>query len=309
MTFSTSHPLPFALIIALLLGSISSSYAQGSGQRRSLIRGYSRYYSATVGTGTTFYYGDFTSTGESITTPKPQINIGLRARLNEKLSYRGEFQFYSMSASDKDIGSEDRAKRNLNFRARNIELSGFVQYDFVRDAPFQSRYSRRPKINFFVFGGLGLTTNNPKAEFKGSYVALRKLETEGKSYGAIQPIIPLGIGVRFAINPETDILLDYGYRITFTDYLDDVSGKYLPSSSFEAGSQAQALADRRGEVDPRFNDPAFTATQYKFRGNSKRKDSYGILSVKYQYTFSKSQLKRAKRGVKTNFKSRLNRYK
>jgi Outer membrane protein beta-barrel domain len=307
MKISTSNPT--SPIILLLAAWMLCLPAMAQKNKVTIRKSYSKFKSITVGTGTTFYYGDITSTTDAIKTPKPQINIGYRTRFDEHLSLRGEFQFYSMGASDKALGNESRSKRNLNFRARNIELSGILQYDFVRPAAFQSRYSRRPGFNFYAFGGLGLTTNNPKAEYNGSYVALRPLQTEGVSYGAVQPVVPLGIGVRFTVNKDTDILIDYGYRITFTDYLDDISGAYKDQATFAPGSTALALSDRRGELDPRFNDPAFRATQYKFRGNSKTKDAYGILSVKYQYTFSTSQMRRLKRGVKGQFKSRLNRYK
>jgi hypothetical protein len=121
-------------------------------------------------------------------------------------------------------------------------------------------------------------------------------------------VLPLGIGVRIHLNPDADLIVDYGYRLTFTDYLDDVSGDYAARSSI-SDPTALALSDRRGEIDDRFNDPAFAAKAYPHRGNSARNDAYGILSVKYQYTFSKSQFKRMRKGMKRSFKSRLNRYK
>ena len=67
---------------------------------------------------------------------------------------------------------------------------------------------------------------------------LRDLRTEGqgtiddtlfRSGGTYEPVaicIPMGIGIKKAFNGNGGIKLEFGFRFTNTDYLDDVSGNY-----------------------------------------------------------------------------------
>ena len=269
-----------------------------------------KYYSLTVGTGTSFYWGDLCETGNGILNPHPQLNFSLRARLNERISMRLEGQYYQIGASDAKFGDASRQKRNLSFRSDNFEVDACAQFDLVPPSRYQDRYSRRSPFNIYVFGGIGLTTNTPKALYKGEYVDLRSLQTEGVAYSALQPVVPLGVGVRMTISPTSDILFEYGYRLCFTDYLDDVSGKYLPRDGYTSPT-AYALGDRRGELNPAYYNNAFADKQYNYRGNPSRNDAYAILSVKYMHTFTAQGFQRWKRGLTDRrFRGRrTNRYK
>ena len=61
--------------------------------------------------------------------------------------------------------------------------------------------------------------------------------------------IPMGGGVKIAVNESFNIILEYGIRKTFTDYLDDVSTTYpgpnINNSQWpvEMTNQAQELSD------------------------------------------------------------------
>jgi len=296
---------------ALAVAAPSTVHAQRGGTRRVSVNrgGYQQYFSLSVGTGTSFYYGDLAETGNSLTNPRQQLNFGFKARFNQRFSVRAEGQYYSIAGSDAVQGDASRAKRNLSFRANNFEVSAIGQFDFVRPVPYADRYSRRSPLNAYVFAGLGFTTNNPQAQYKGQWVALRGLQTEGVAYSGIQPVVPIGIGARLSIGPTSDLLIEYGYRITFTDYLDDVSGTYLTPGNYISPTAA-ALGDRRGELNPAFNDPAYAAKQYKYRGNPGRNDAYAIFSIKYQHTFTPTSFERWKRGLTNRrYRSRFNRYK
>lgn len=89
-------------------------------------------------------------------------------------------------------------------------------------------------------------------EQAGQWVSLRDLGTEGqffdsdtreqyrdlygkelpKPYSRFQIVLPVGIGARYKLTNNLDISMDIGYRHTFTDYLDDVSGEYVDISAF-----------------------------------------------------------------------------
>lgn len=289
-------------VVTLLCGL--NVYAQ---QGTTPKKGYARYISVIAGVGPSYYFGDLNTSFNALGSTRGQVNLAAKMRFSEHVSLRGEFTYYSIGASDSKNGNEDRRTRNLSFRARNFEAAAIGQYDLVPRASMYSRYARRPHYSPYIYMGIGVTTNTPEAQFQGTYYSLRSLQTGGRSYGGVVPVIPIGIGLKIKISPEADILIDYGYRFAFSDYLDDIGRDRYPGSATFSDPIAAALSDRRAEVDSRYKNPAFTKAQWPWRG-SKSLDAYGFFSVKYQYTISKSQLKRLRKGVRSKFKSRLNRY-
>jgi hypothetical protein len=264
--------------------------------------------SFTLGTGTSTYFGDLCPTGDCFSTTRPQLNIGFRRGLNQQFSYRADILYYSISGADAKTDDPSLRRRNLSFTSRNMEASVTGQIDFVSGARYSDRFSRRQFITPFLFAGLGITTLSPKTKFNGSTVALRPLRTEGVSYSSIQPIIPIGAGVRIKIGVSSDALIEVGYRITFTDYMDDVSGRYKARESFN-DPVALALSDRRSDINPSFANDAFALTQWRGRGNPDKKDSYLCISAKISYTFTDSEFTRFKRMLLKKGKRKLPRYK
>ena len=70
-------------------------------------------------------------------------------------------------------------------------------------------------------------------------MALQPLGTEGqqvsgkfpdrhypKPYKRTQLSIPMGAGINYKVNRQINLGYEIGWRKTFTDYLDDVSGRY-----------------------------------------------------------------------------------
>jgi hypothetical protein len=109
--------------------------------------------------------------------------------------------------------------------------------------PTDRGYLRRDFFNQYGMLGLELFYHNPKGYVprgygladEGKWISLRPLSTEGeglgapykKKYSLIQPGIILGGGVKYRLTDKLDIGLEFGWRFTFTDYLDDVSGNYV----------------------------------------------------------------------------------
>lgn len=312
-----TYPSPLVWLLRLALASILAALAvptvnaqRMAGRGLLVKRNSQKYYSLTVGTGTAFYFGDLANTGGSITNPGEQLNMGVRVRFSDNFSMRFEGQYYTLSGSDAHQGNASRAKRNLSFRANNFEVAALGHFDLVKPSRYQDKYSRRAIFNSYLFGGIGFTSNNPQAQLNGRWVNLRPLGTEGVYYAGLQPVVPVGLGVRFRVGMASDIMVEYGYRIAFTDYLDDVSGNYKPRSSFSNELAAQ-LSDRRGEINPIFKDEAVANKYNRFRGNPGQKDAYGILSVKYQYTFTNTGYGsfRSRIGMRRGRWLRFNRYK
>lgn len=227
----------------------------------------------TAGLGTSTYFGELSLPGNVIDA-KPAINLGLQYYLSRRISARAELTWFTLEGNDAEASVESgRRKRNLSFQSSNFELSvtGIVNF-----FPNGNRYYRRPQFNLYGFGGIGALYFNPKATYQGQKYALQPLQTEGVSYSRITPVIPFGFGARVKFGPNVNISIEGGYRITFSDYLDDVSTVHKDISSFSNPVSA-ALSDRRPEVGQSLAAPGSN------RGNPDTKDGYFLVNVKVEY--------------------------
>jgi len=237
-----------------------------------------RNFLVSIGSGTANYYGEMVNPGE-FGRLKPNVAIGAEYYLNNRISARAELTWFQLSGNDADA-DDDRVQRNLSFRSDCIELDALAAINLT---PMGLRFYQRSKLNFHAFAGIGVLYFNPKANYQGESYALHSLRTENKSYWLIQPVIPLGLGARIKLDPFFNILVEAGYRITFTDYLDDASSTRYVDVALLKNDIARALSDRRVEIDTQPNRP----TQVGKRGNPEKNDGYFITNITLQYYLPK----------------------
>ena len=232
-----------------------------------------------VGTGTSTYLGEFQNPGDNLDL-KPSINIGAQIFvapkfLENRLSVRSEITWFYLSGDDKKA-DDDRVERNLNFYSNNWELNAVgLLHVFKQDKKFY----KRSFFNMYGFTGAGLMFMNPKTTYQGEKVALQPLQTEGIKYSRFQFVIPYGFGIKFRQGVLYNIAIEAGWRKTFTDYLDDASGRYYPDPAILKSDLSRALSDRRRERDPNYPLPPGKGV----RGNPKQDDSYMLLNIKLEY--------------------------
>ena len=168
--------------------------------------------------------------------------------------------FQSDERKSEDTIAKDRG---LHFRSPVYELSGQLEFNFLEYQPGNPLYTWTP----FIYAGISLFHYNPQAENNnGEWVGLQELGTEGqgtttysdrKKYSLIQFSIPMGGGVKIAINESFNIILEYGARKTFTDYLDDVSTTYPGDKLVDMSPASIEMSDPSGQhmVDDQRGDP------------------------------------------------------
>ncbi|WP_081604483.1 DUF6089 family protein [Nafulsella turpanensis] len=274
--------MSFSRIIAVCITFLllSSAVAEAQTFRKFRNRYNQRMYrhgqvSFTAGAGLSTYFGDLKA-NETDLWAKPSIQLGLMYRYNNHLHFRSELTWYRISGADSLNDFENTiVDRNLSFRSDNFEWNVVALWQFYNK---YSRYNR-PTLNPYAFAGTGITTNNPKTRYEGEWVALQPLETEGVNYGRITLVIPAGLGLTYHASPKWDISAEFGYRITFTDYLDDASTNYRDPESFGEDELARELADRRDELG---YTPRYTGSNY--RGNPSNNDWYLITGLKVNYS-------------------------
>ena len=239
------------------------------------------------GSGTANYFGEMVNPGE-FGILKPSIAVSAEYYWTDRISTRAGLTWFQISGDDSKA-DDDRKNRNLSFTSGNIEFSAL---GVISLTPLGTRFYQRPMINFHAFLGVGLLYFNPKAVYDGKKYALQPLETEGVKYGRIQPVIPIGLGTRIKLDPFFNLLIEGGYRITFTDYLDDVSVRRYPAAASLKSDLSRALSDRRNEIGKL---PEGDPTQVGVRGNPEKNDGYFILNVTVQYYMPKEIFRNSQR--------------
>lgn len=227
---------------------------------------------ATVGLNTSTYYGDLKDDSDVIDA-KPSLSLGLMTSLSRVVYLRSEFSWVTLSGRDEESTTEGKIGRNLSFTSSNFEFNVSGVFNLI---PARGRFYQRPNYNLYGFVGLGGLYFNPKATLEGQKHALQPLQTEGVKYSRFAFVIPFGFGAKAKLSPFVNLAIEAGWRKTFTDYIDDVSTKYVDNASF-TDPIARQLADRRPEIDL----PVFAAG--KKRGDPSNKDVYMLLSVKIEY--------------------------
>lgn len=245
----------------------------------------------TVGVGGNYYVGDLTdnSFGSGIRI-SPNISVGLQQALNNRISLRAEIMWYEIGGADSLSTEIGKQQRNLSFRSRNIEGAVFAIIHFANAAR-----SATARAQFTPYGviGFGVSTNNPRAFIDQQWVDLRPLQTEGNEYPPIIAVLPFGMGAKVKINTALDISLEGTYRLSFTDYMDDVSTVYRSHED----DLTRRLADRSRELDPSLpprDDPSIQ------RGDPDNNDGYFVASLKIQYFLPGNLF--AKKGLVQNYK-------
>jgi hypothetical protein len=199
-----------------------------------------------------------------ISMTRPLIQSGYRYKLSPTMAVRGNLTWFRLAGNDQLTNEPARNNRNLSFRSDFWELSAYYEYSIIEEK-IKGRYAKRGKkvpLNLYVFGGVSSFYFNPKGQLNGRWYALHPLGTEGqglpggaKPYSRVQIAIPLGIGVKYPINKEFSVGLEYSMRKTFTDYLDDVSTNYYDKEAIRAS---------RGDIAAYFADP----TEDKIKGGT-----------------------------------------
>lgn len=194
--------------------------------------------SVSFGAGSSNYLGDLVPAAGlfSVAAQTMRWNVGLQYTRHLSKYFSGNIQVsYIRIAGDDNYFSstgafEGNYLRNLHFRNDLKELSVSAVYEPMGNA---ENLSKRPILSPYLYLGVAGFTHNPVARKDPSLVpgtpslqAWQDLQTEdieGVMYSLVNISIPFGFGFRYKIGAQMDLGFDFGYRVSLTDYLDDVS--------------------------------------------------------------------------------------
>ncbi|MEO6453038.1 MAG: DUF6089 family protein [Ginsengibacter sp.] len=236
-------------------------------------------WEAEVMAGTSGYIGDLTEKLRLVNTLRPAANFNVKYNFDNIIIMRAGISWINVAGNDKNNKREDLKRRNLNFKSTVWEANICGEINLLEPRYFYS-YP-------YVFFGVGIFHFDPYTYDKDNKKTyLQPLGTEGqgisgypnrKTYSTLQLCLPLGAGWKLKLNDKYDVIYEFGYRILFTDYLDDVSTTYVRTKTLleSKGPKTAELAYREDHVsDDRHPYDG------KVRGNPKIKDSYFFTGVK-----------------------------
>ena len=198
----------------------------------------------------------------------------VKYNINETWSMRPTLSYMKISGADSNFS--EYKLRNLSFRNNILELSTIMEYNFQ---PFSNR-SIHERTTFYLLGGIGVFLHKPQAQLDNEWYDLPLLKTENQNYSLIQVAVPMGAGIKRAVTPNFILGIEAGWRMTFTDYLDDVSTVY---PTLPADQDAARLSDRSWEVSEN-NRPQ--ANPGDMRGDPNLRDWYFQTAISISYRFT-----------------------
>jgi len=218
------------------------------------------------------YQGDLQDRRLALSQAKLTGSLGLRYDISEHLTARTYISLGTLMATDGNNKNAELRKRNLDFHSRIL--------DFELGAQYQIFSLNNKWWTPYVFAGVGMFNFNPATRTNaGDKVFLAPLSTEGQGfvngrdpYSLWQFMIPFGFGAEYVITEDLRVGLEFGYRATFTDYLDDVSKGYVDQNILlsNKGIQSVELAYRGEGTYPNADER---------RGNPNNNDAYYFVQL------------------------------
>lgn len=282
--------------VFLLMALLYSGFAFGQSQ---LYDSYKNEGEFGLAIGAGHYFGDL-NTRAALNRPNFSGGIYFIKQFNNYIGIRIAGDYAFLAYSDVYSKNETQRRRNLSFNTNVWEASLSGYFNFFRFIPGVPGYRFTPYLAL----GAGIFTYDPYAYLQGTKYYLRPLGTEGqnvdttsKQYGEMALCFPLTFGFKYSINENINAFAEVGYRLTNTDYLDDVSGNYAGADAFvvthsdgtqEVQYPAYYLQDRSYETGTPIG------IKGRQRGNSSQKDAYVMFHIGVSFNISSYKCPTAK---------------
>jgi hypothetical protein len=181
--------------------------------------------------------------------------------------------FFSGKLYANDRFNKKNFNRNLSFNSNIYEFDVELEYNLFD----LYEHNATP----FVYLGVGYFAFDPYVDIGNgdSRIYLSSLSTEGqgfisgkKNYALTSLCFPFGGGIQIFLNEKMRLKYSLGFRITNTDYLDDVSDKYVDKDLL-LRNRGQIAVDMAYKGNQLYNGADYPQAG-SVRGNPNNKDFY-----------------------------------
>jgi len=244
-------------------------------------------------------------------TSKSSFNASLYLgyRIAEFLIIRASATYGTVQAADSLLSGESPAilaKKTRNAHFKSIIAEGSLLAEIYPTVLFErDPSSLEGKFRPYVLAGIGIFHFDPKGLYQApngaeAWVNLQPLRTEGqgmpnhpdrKEYALIQQNLQLGLGIKYHISQRVGVSFELIGRKTPTDYLDDVSTKYIDNKDFYTffgqTSPVAKIAEQMAN-NPVYKNggaPLLGWGEGGLRGSPKYNDYYYSSNIRLSYRF------------------------
>ena len=204
-----------------------------------------------------------------------------RYKFNNYIAAQTHVTYLRIAGDDALSTNRARRGRNLNFINDMLEVGARADIYIYGTNDVGRRGTFRLDFKSYFFVGLDALVHGPKTRYNNSMVRLRKLQTEGVRYSVVTPAIPVGLGFYFTKKRRYRFGFEVGWRLTFTDYLDDVSTVYADPSKLSSQT-AVDLANRYDNSLTNVPSSLYYQPGQK-RGDPSHNDTYFYSVLTYSY--------------------------
>lgn len=225
----------------------------------------------------------------------------------------GKISAYDSILKPVQATSQGRYQRNLNFRSRINEVSLIAEFHIlfllssflyeddlnVDDEP--------PRLSPYLAAGIGYFSFNPQGKVGNNWIDLQPLSLEGQGFSEypLRPVykltgrtIPVGAGFKYELSDNLNLRAEVLYRILSTDYLDDVSIRYVNKKVFAnyfTGTKLQNALNlsSNDRTNPGAPNTIYRKSEGGIRGDPTDRDAFFTMNLKLGVTFGREKRKRS----------------
>ncbi len=267
----------------------------------------------TLGTGTTWFLSDVGGYNDEPSNSVTDMNFketsfgitaGYNYYLTKNISVNGQLGYMNLRARDASSGNAARKHRNFDIQTHLYEFGVLGRYYFVREK-FGHAFRLKGTQNGFLYGlsayatlGINGIYFNPTGKYTGgSYEPLYEIGTEGQTvpnsgkshYSKFTFAIPVGLGVKYSLGKHWNVGIEYMFRKSFSDYLDDVGGTYYDNTAIINANGGNPDAGRLADPAVKNADNANWTGHGETRGGSKYDDFYMSIMITASYKILKGK--------------------
>jgi len=238
---------------------------------------FSQTWEAGVSAGVSGYMGDI-SPIRPYTFTDLLVGGQIKRNFNGYWAAKVGFMHGKIRAYDGTSSNAYQIDRNLHFRSALNELSLQVEFNLFKFLPGELPGFGSRRFSPYLFTGAAAVSFNPVTDDdSGNEIELQPLQTESVDYNKYALSVPYGAGVKYNLKGNWNIIGEIGYRTAFTDYLDDVSGRYPdPVLNPPVNTSTLLFSDRS------LSQSGLPGVQ---RGDFRPRDTYMFTAISLTYTF------------------------
>ena len=162
-----------------------------------------------------YYFGEINPT-HKIHSIKPAVGLFARQNINKRWAVRANLSVGSLSADDRVSSFDFQKTRNVHFNTPLLEVVAQAEFNFLPYKLGSTRHTS-PFTPYFATGLGFLLVSNSTQPYNIT--------------------IPMSVGVKLSVTKKLEIGAEWSFRKTFSDYVDNLSGKEFETANMEGASK------------------------------------------------------------------------